>query len=206
MITTKQLRIFGVFARQPFAEHTLKEIKVLSKERSNNALSIAMKQFKKEDLLLEKKVGKSSLYRLNFDNELVYYYLALANNNRINKLTKKAVKLIKQSVSKLTKFYSIVIFGSYAMQEQKKGSDIDIAVFIEEEKLRKNIERAIRSAEQKSVLPIDGHVISKDEFLKMLKVDYENLGKQIARKHLAVHNIQIFYDLLHEGIKNGFKL
>ena len=32
----------------------------------------------------------------------------------------------------------------------------------------------------------------------MLNDDEENLGKQIARKHLAVHNHQIFYDLIKE--------
>ena len=47
MITEKQLEIFGVFAEKPFASYTLKQIKELSKEKSNNALSIAMKRFKK---------------------------------------------------------------------------------------------------------------------------------------------------------------
>ena len=60
--------------------------------------------------------------------------------------------------------------------------------------------------ETKSLLKIDGHVITKDEFLEMLNVDYENLGKEIARKHLIVHNPAIFYSMLNDGIKHGFKL
>jgi hypothetical protein len=48
--------------------------------------------------------------------------------------------------------------------------------------------------------------IAKDEFLEMLKVDYENLGKEIARKHSIVHNPAIFYSLIKEGVKHGFKL
>ena len=48
MITEKQLEIFQVFAKNPFAEYTLKQIKELSKEKSNNALSIAMKKFRQE--------------------------------------------------------------------------------------------------------------------------------------------------------------
>jgi hypothetical protein len=40
--------------------------------------------------------------------------------------------------------------------------------------------------------------------IEMLTNDEENLGKQIARKHLAVHNHQIFYDIVKEGVKRGF--
>ena len=46
----------------------------------------------------------------------------------------------------------------------------------------------------------------QEYFLEMLKVDAENLGKQIARKHLIIHNPLIFYSLLKEGMKNGFRI
>jgi predicted nucleotidyltransferase len=206
MLTKKELAIFHVFVRFPFRAYTLKQIKLLSKEKSNNALNIAMKQFKKESLLEEQKVGKSSLYTLNLDNDLVYCYIALANHSRSNMLVRKTIKIIKDNVEKCTKFYSIVIFGSYATQEQKDGSDFDVAVFIEGEGLRKEVNKALRSAALKSVLNIDGHVITKDEFLEMLRLEEENLGKQIARKHMAVHNPQIFYAVLKEGIRYGSRI
>ena len=206
MITEKQLNIFQVFAKKPFAEYTLKQIKELAKEKSNNALSIALKQFRKENLLNEQKVGKSCLYTLNLDNDSVYYYIALANHSRLNRLTQRTIKIIKKSVKKYTAFYSMVIFGSYATQEQKKESDLDIAIFIEIEELKKEIQRALDSAEQKAIMKIDSHVIAKNEFLEMLRIEEENLGKQIARKHLAVYNHQIFYAIMQEGIKNGFRI
>jgi len=206
MITSKQLRIFEVFAKKPFEEYTLKQIKDLLKEKSNNVLSIAMKQFRKENLLKEKKVGKSSLLSLNLNNELTHYYIALANHFRLNNLTHKIIGMIKESVEKYTKFYSIVVFGSYASQEQDKHSDLDIAIIIEAEKKKKEIQRALNSVELKSILKLDEHIITKDEFLKMLKIEEENLGKQIAKKHLAVHNQQIFYAIIKEGRKNGFRI
>ena len=42
MITEKQLKIFEVLAKRPFAEYTRKEIKKESKEKSNNALALAI--------------------------------------------------------------------------------------------------------------------------------------------------------------------
>jgi len=206
MITSKQLKIFQVFAKNPFAEYTLKQIKELSKEKSNNALSIAMKQYRKENLLNEQKVGKSVLYTLNFNNDVIFYYIALSNHSRLNKLAHKTIKMIKKSIEKHTTFYTLVVFGSYAVQEQKKESDLDIAVLIETENLRKEIQRALDSVELKSVLKLDEHIITKDEFLEMLRVEEENLGKQIARKHLTICNHQIFYAIMQEGIKNGFRI
>lgn len=206
MITEKQLRIFQVFAKKPFAEYTLKQIKEISKEKSNNALAIAMRRFKKEELLNEQKVGKSSLYRLNLENELIYYYIALANHNRLNKIAHRTIRIIKESIGKYTQFYGIVVFGSYAIQKQRKDSDFDVAVFIEEEAKRKEVQRGLNAAEQKSVIQLDGHVITRDEFLEMLRNDEENLGKQIARRHLAIYNIQIFYNLMQSGMKNEFRI
>lgn len=206
MITKKQLKIFQVFAKQPFAEFTLKQIKQLAKEKSNNALSLAIKQFSKEQLIKQRKIGKSSLIALNFNNESIYYYIALANLERIDKITQQSLNLIKEEIEKITLFYSLAIFGSYASDENKKNSDLDIAIFIENKNKIKKFEVGINSAAQKSLLPLDVHIITKDEFLEMLINDEENLGKQIARKHLAIANNQIFYKMIEKGRKHGFKI
>jgi hypothetical protein len=42
--------------------------------------------------------------------------------------------------------------------------------------------------------------------LQMLKDKHENLGKQIAYKHIAVQNPEIFYSMIKEGIEDGFKV
>lgn len=206
MITEKQLRIFQVFAKQPFAEFTRKQVKQISKEKSNNALSIAIKQFSKEGVIKEQKVGRSSLISINMENDIIYHYIALANNQRINNMVHRTIRIVKTELEKITPFYSIVIFGSYADQEQGKTSDLDIAVFIDSEAKRRNIEAALNSAAQKSILPIDVHIITKDEFIEMLRNDEENLGKQIAKKHLVVNNHQLFYCLVKEGMKRGFHI
>lgn len=206
MITKKQLKIFEVFAKEPFAEFTRAKIKQDSKEKSNNALFIAINQFKKEDLLIEKKVGRSRLFTLNLNSDSVIFYLALANKQRISPLIERALPELIREINSITPLYSLVIFGSYAANKQRKDSDLDIAVFIEAKDKRKQIEAAINSAQLKILLEIDAHIILKTEFIEMLINDEENLGKQIARKHLVVRNHQIFYDLIKEGIKHGFHL
>src|SRR3989338_9572180 len=206
MITRKQLKIFQVFAKQPFAEFTRKQIKQASNEKSNNALALAIKQFTKEGIIKENKVGKSSLISLNLENDVGYYYIALANIQRMDKVTLRTTSIVNKEIQKYTPFYSLVIFGSFAVQEQKKSSDLDIAVLVEKGERGKQIEAAINSAAQKSLLPIDAHVITKDDFIEMLTNDEENLGKQIARKHLVINNHQLFYCLVKEGMKRGFRI
>lgn len=206
MLTKKQLKIFEPFTKNVYKEYTINELKGSSNEKSNNAISIALKKFKEEEIVNERKIGKSLLYTLNITNDLSFFYIALINNGKLSQMVLKTIKDIKKDVEKYTSFYSIVVFGSYAIGEQKKNSDLDIAVFIENEERKKIIQLALNSAALKSILELDAHVIFQEEFLEMLKVDYENLGKEIARKHLSIYNHHIFYSLLKEGVRHGFKL
>jgi len=206
MLTKKQLKIFEPLIRDIYREYPINEIKKIANESSNNAISIALKRFKEENLVNEKRIGKSLLYSANIENELFFCYLLLINFSKLSKIAIDSIRKIKEEIEKHAFFYSMVIFGSHAIEKQTAKSDLDIAVFIEKEENRKKIESAIKAAELKILLKIDAHVITQKEFLEMLKEDYENLGKQIARKHLLIHNPAIFYSLLKEGIKNGFKL
>jgi len=206
MLTKKQLKILNTFQKNKFKELTWKQVKELSKENSSSVIQDAIKAFLNEELITEEKIGTSKLYAVNHKNNKVYTYFETYNKENLPKQVLKSIKELEDSLDKHTSFYSIVIFGSFASGEQKKDSDLDIAVFIEQEDKRKIVEAVFKSMETKSLLKIDGQVITKDEFLEMLKVDYENLGKEIAKKHLIIHNPIIFYSLIKEGIKNGFKL
>lgn len=205
MLTKSQFKIFEPLTKNMLKEYSIKEIKEACGEKSNNALTLALKKFKEENIVKERKIGRSLLYTININNELVFNYIQLINTKKLSKFALRAIERIKEDVEKHTSFFSIVIFGSYAIGKQTKDSDLDVAVFIEEENKRKMIETAIKSSELKTPLEIHSNVISKEEFLEMLKIDNENLGKQIARKHLSIYNSHIFYSLLKRGIKNGFR-
>ncbi len=206
MLTQKQLKIFTTFANFPFRELSRQEVKGLSKEKSNNALSLAFIQFKKENLLIEKKVGKSSLFSLNLKNDATYYYLALSNEKKLKITIKPIIEDIKNEVRKTTPFFSIALFGSYVTGKIKDNSDLDIVICIENNDQLKEIQRNIKTAELKSIIELDTHIITRDDFVEMLSNDEENLGKQIAKKHLVIHNHQLFYDLIREGVQNGFNI
>ena len=206
MITATQLKLFEIFAKMPFAQITRKEIKLYSKQKSNNALALTINLLKQEEVIIEEKIGKSGLLSLNLENDLTYHYIALCNHTRLAHLAMLSLKHLTHEISQYTHFYAIVVFGSYSIGEQKKDSDLDVAVFIEQESQRKEIKAIANSAQLKSILEMDVHIITKNEMIEMLTNKDENLGKQIARKHMAIYNQRIFYDIILEGMEHGFRI
>lgn len=205
MLTPKQIKIFEAFLRKPFKELTYKEIKDYSKEKSNSIIQKAIIKFLAEDLVKKREVGNIILYAINLDNSTVFSYFDIIIKEKLQTLVKNSLKIIREELSN-TEFISLVIFGSYADGKQKEKSDLDIAIFVISAEDKKNCELAMKSVELKSILQLDVHVITKNEMLQMLKDKHENLGKQIAYKHLAIQNPMIFYSILQEGIDNGFKI
>lgn len=205
MLTPKQIKIFEAFLIKPYQEITYKEIKNYSKKNSNSIIQKAIVKFLADNLVKKREVGNIILYSVNLDNTSVFAYFDILIKEKISNSVKISLKIIREEIQTV-EFVSVVIFGSFAEGKQKEKSDLDIAIFVNSLKDKKNCELAMKSAELKSILPLDIHVITKDEMLQMLKDKQENLGKQIAYKHLAIQNPIIFYSLLQEGINNGFKI
>ena len=205
MLTPKQIKIFEAFLRKPYKELTYREIKDYSKEKSNSIIQKAIVKFLAEELIKKREVGNIILYMLDLENSAVFSYFDILIKEKLSNLVKSSLRIIKEELSDV-EFISLVIFGSYAEEKQKEKSDLDIAILVTSAEDKKNCELAMKSAELKSILQLDVHIITKDEMLQMLKDKHENLGKQIAYNHLAIHNPMIFYSILEEGINNGFKI
>ena len=205
MLTPKQIRIFEAFLRRPYKEITYREIKEYSKEKSNSIIQNAILKFLAEDLVRKRKIGNLILYSINLENSTIFSLFYIIIKENISNQVKRSLKLVRDEIKNI-EFISMAIFGSYAEWKQKEKSDLDIAIFVNSLEDKKNCELAVKSAELKSILPLDIHVITKEEMLLMLKDQQENLGKQIAYKHLAVQNPMIFYSIIQEGINNVFKI
>lgn len=205
MITQKQIKIFSVFAKNAFKEYTFKELKAASNEKSHSVLQNAIAKFKREDIISEKKIGALKQYSLNFECEAVYGYLQVAFSNMLPPLAEKAVNMLKAEIEKYTSFYSLVVFGSHANQTNTEKSDLDLAILLPDKTQETNINICLNKIMNRSLVEIDAHIITQDDFLEMLYADYENLGKQIARKNMPVHNPAIFYGLIRRGVAHGFK-
>lgn len=206
MLTEKQLRIINVFQSNVFKEYTFNELKEQTGEKSNNFLQLSIKKFLDENLIYSNKIGKTNLYNLNLKNEKLYSYISLLNLEILSKKCIDSIQLLVSELEKYSNFYSLVIFGSHAIHKETNNSDLDIALFIENEADKKEISFAINSTILKSVQKLDIHIISKDEFSQMLNDEDWNLGKEIGKKHKAIINPKIFYSMLKKEVESGFKI
>lgn len=205
MLTKKQIMLLKPFQLNIFQEYSFKDISKITGEKSNNALQIAIQQFIEEGLVSWRKIGNSKLYKMKIENELCYDYLTLIRYESLTPEVKSSVNALKKEIEKYTFFYSLVIFGSYAVGKQTKKSDLDIALIIPDKIQEKNMEIAVNMALNNSIIPLHVEIITSDDFFEMLVNKQENVGKEIARKHRSIHNINIFYKIVKKAIDNGFK-
>src|SRR3989338_8955964 len=189
MLTKQQLTIFGIFKRDLFASLTFKQIKEESKQKSNNIVQIALKEFKEQDLVKTEIIGDVTTYSLNLNNNLTLSYLNLINDLEIQKrkFPKEILLEIQKRISKATNFFILIVFGSYAKNKATEKSDLDIAIIVESEQTKKEIAPFLETVKRREIKPLDYHIFTRKEFLEMLKADIENVGKQIYKNSIIYY-------------------
>lgn len=205
MLTKEQLKIFHVFKKDIFAKLTFKQLKQLSRQKSNNVVQIALKEFKRLNLLETQKTGNVTTYSLSLDNNLALAYLNLINEIEVynnKKLPKNILEDIKNRIFKHSEFFILIVFGSYAEGKATEKSDLDIAVIVESGSSKKEITPYLETIKRREIIKIDYHVFTREYFIEMLEIDEENVGKQIYRKNITYYGLIPYYNMIKE-VKHG---
>lgn len=206
MLTKKQLILLKPFQGANIVrEYGVRELARASNEKSNNAIQLALKQFIKEKIVSERKVGTSKLYKINLSNNLSYNYLELIKFEGLPKEVVSSVESLINEIDKYSLFYSLAIFGSYAIEKQAKNSDLDIAVFIPNKSHEQNVKIASNMAQSSALLPLHVQIVAVDDFFEMLINKQANVGKEIARKHRVIYNLPVFYKIIKKALSHGFQ-
>jgi len=189
MLTKEQLNILSVFKNDIFASLTFKQIKQQSRQKSNNIVQIAIKEFQKQNIVKTKEIGDVITYSLNLNNNLTFSYLNIVNEAEIIKckVPKKTLEDIQNRIFKHTELFILIIFGSYAKNEATKKSDLDLAVIVESDHTKKEVSPFLETIKRREVIPIDYHIFTRVEFLEMLRADFENVGKQIFKSNIIYY-------------------
>lgn len=199
MLTKKQIQILKIFAENMPSELTFKEIKIKSKQKSNNLLQTALKEFLKQNIILAKKIGNVHTYKLNLKNNLTLSYLDVLNQSK-NNLPVKISNLLEEiqlAINGETTFFILLVFGSYAKSKDTKKSDLDVAVIIESDHQRKKIIPLLETIKRRELIKIDYHILLSSEYIEMLSEKFENLAKQIQKNNLIIYGytnyIRLFF-------------
>jgi len=204
MITNEKIKLLEVWKNEIFNEFTISEIMKLSKKKTKTWVFNSLKLLTKNKLLISKRKGNLDIYSLNINNPLLIQMLQYLDIQ--NTLNFPFLDMIIEILGEIPiKNYCFLIFGSYVKNKQKSGSDLDICFLIENNKSKEKIKPYVNEIKLNYHIKIDEHYITFDDFVKMLLVKDENLGKQIFRKHMLFYNSDIYYKLIKEAYKHGFR-
>ena len=200
----KDLLILSPFIEKPWDEFTLTEIKKITKKKSHHYVFEALKKFTKLKLLNETKKGNTNIYNINLENKNLHY-LAFVESIRKENMIDIPYQIIEQITKNIkSPFYTLLIGGSYAQGKQKSKSDLDIVFIIPNCEDKKLYKVALKEGEL-TIPEIHGYIFTMGEFCNMLINNEFNYGKELARKHIIYYGAEVYFKILFEGIKNGFK-
>ena len=125
----KEYEILKPFIEEAWKKFTFKEIKKLSKKKSESYVYNSLKKFVKQNILSEEKVGNILIYTLNLSNLKTQIYAGFVAEHIAWHKKQIPYKNLQNIASKIpTDFFILIITGSYAKNMQKKDSDIDVVV------------------------------------------------------------------------------
>ncbi len=204
MISNEKVRLLELWRKNPFREITISEIMKETEKKTKTWVFNALKLLANNNILRSTRKANLDIYDLNLENPLSIQFLQYLEAQ--NNLNFTQLKIISEIIKKSPiKNYSIIVFGSYAENKQVKSSDLDICLLIENKEAEKKIKPYMNEIKLDHAVNIDEHYITFEDFVKMLLREEENLAKQIIKKRRLFYNSEIYYQLLKDAHKNGFR-
>ena len=203
MLTNETVKMLEAWKGNIFGELSIAEIMKISRKKTKPWVFNALKRLAASRLLVSSRKGNLDIYRLNLANPLLAHTLQFLDAQE--SLGFPHLDIVMDSIERIPlRNYCMLVFGSYADGKQKRSSDLDVC-FIVGSGDEKKIKPHFSDIKLASAVDIDEHYITFDDFIRMLLREEENLAKQIFRNHRLFFNPDIYYKLIMEAHKNGFR-
>ncbi len=96
-----------------------------------------------------------------------------------------------------SRFFILLVFGSYAKGKQSTGSDIDL-MFIVPDRKETLFEKEVFQLTRSLPLPVHSLVFSEKQFLEMLVSKDLNVGKEAFNNNVILYGIEQYYALISD--------
>lgn len=163
-------------------------------------LNRMIKKLVRQDLVLTENVGHSVACSLNKSNSTTKQHLILASEayKRHFLETKPLLRKIQGIIAEnAPKEFSAVLFGSYAAGKEQKHSDIDLVFISNQKHSVRSIQDGFKTIEQIYDTEIQVMLFTEEQFSGMLNAKEENVGKQILKNHVILHNPELFWNIVY---------
>ena len=202
----KESQLLGIFAKEPWKKFTFTDIKNISKKKSKSYIGLVLKKFLNEKIIKSEKVGHLPVYSLNLSSAKTRVFAGFALEHEAwNKKDIPYYDMQKIIDNISTSDYVLLITGSYANGKQKKTSDIDVVIIIDDGFDPKRIYANLSQICELNIPPIHLYVFRNREFIEMLRNKEFNYGKEISKNNLILVSGQIYLNLIKEAIEHGFR-
>lgn len=180
-ITKLSVEFLEYLSKRPWSYYTILK---LSKEL-NTSYPKAFRTteiLRKQGLVKKEKYGNASSIRINLSDKTTHL-LSYIEAEKRERFLQKFVLNIDLSIC--------LVFGSYAKNSQKKGSDIDILLIqnnysIKPEDFYNKAINTIKTAELTTPVSINPVIITSEEHCRMLKSKESNVAQEALENHIIL--------------------
>ena len=193
------------FAKEPQKRYTFTELQKVSKKKSKSYIAAVLEKSVKGAILKQEHFGRLPVYFLNlasakarvFAGFILEHYSWNKKHIPYNDLQRIMEKIPMHD-------YVFIITGSYAGKKQRKDSDIDIVILIDDSAEPKRVYAELSHYCELNIPPIHLYVFRHREFIEMLCSREENYGKEVSKNNLILTGGQVYIKLVWEAIQNGY--
>lgn len=189
----KEVEIIKVLLENRDANLSMNHIATLLKKDYKNTHTI-IKRLEAESLVNLEPFGNSCKVSLS---TIMHPLLFEAEYGRRGELLKnKDISIMFDYFKKLkTKFYVLLVFGSYAKKRNNKSSDIDL-LFIVPDASESGLEKEIYSIGRTLPLPLHINVFKESDFRAMIQSKAVTVGQEAMKHNVILYGIEAFYEMI----------
>ena len=168
-----EMKLVLAILKSPESEYNSRNLAKLIGLSPMGALKIA-RRLENENILKSKKIGKSNIYSINFDNEYSFHYILFL----LKKEAEQAKPYVRRWIRELNKVKhanAMVLFGSL-LRKEKEARDIDVLVIVN----KNNFDTAKKE--------IDGINILNEKKVHPIYQTKEDLEKHIKEEDKIILN------------------
>ncbi len=202
MLTSKELRIIDIFRKNLFKAHTIRAISNIVGTGSYSWTYNTVKKMTEINILNTEQIGHSKLVNINLDSSLAVMYLSFLDEIEAKERKIPHIEKICRLIDR--KYFTLIVTGSYAAGTQKKTSDVDVVVIVDDKENVKSLLNTLKNKGGLMIPEIHAYVFCEKEFMSMLLSKEANYGKLIFKNRLIFFGAQNYYRVINEAIKHGF--
>lgn len=160
------------------------------------AVYLVTKQLIKTEVVNSKRAGQTVLCSINhkkFNSDIFRAETIRRDEVLDNKDVHVLYNNIKDEIQE--HFFILLIFGSYASRQQRKGSDVDLMLVTDSESIKKKVKNIV------SGTPLGIHLLDfkMGEFLSMLKTTDFNVGKEAFYNNVILFGIEDYHRMIENA-------